>query len=257
MAPQDSEQPNIQSLGLDPHKSEPVQLDWLLYGFPHFHLPGSDFLAQVFPPGFLSPEERSNPGSPFQSSSEVSDDLEDEPLEQPATEPFDGLGHELPSQPTAESCDDLGDELLGQPVTEPFDGLGHELPGQPNAESFDDLGDEPLGQPLSELFGDLADELLVQLTTDPSIQAMTGFSSYSIHLEETAEDWVRTLISMISQMMFVSGETSEASVETTTIIEEIVHTQVTEIVSFTFSPRASEFHVLITVYIAPALNPTC
>lgn len=35
---------------------------------------------------------------------------------------------------------------------------------------------------------------------------------------------------IIAQMMFVSGETAEASQETTTIIEEIVHTQVVEMV---------------------------
>lgn len=34
----------------------------------------------------------------------------------------------------------------------------------------------------------------------------------------------------IAQMMFVSGETAEPSQETTTIIEEIVHTQVVEMV---------------------------
>lgn len=35
----------------------------------------------------------------------------------------------------------------------------------------------------------------------------------------------------IRQMMFVSGETAEASTETTTLIEEIVRQQVIEIVS--------------------------
>jgi hypothetical protein len=36
---------------------------------------------------------------------------------------------------------------------------------------------------------------------------------------------------MITQMMFVSGETGEPSAETTTIIEEIVREQVVEMVS--------------------------
>lgn len=39
------------------------------------------------------------------------------------------------------------------------------------------------------------------------------------------------LTGTIHQMMFVSGETAEASIETTGIIEEIVHEQVVEIVS--------------------------
>lgn len=225
MASQDSEESKIQSLGLDPHEIEPLPPDWLLYGFPDYHLPDSDFLARIFHPGFLGPEDHSGSDSPSQSSSELSDDLED--------------------------------ELLGQPATESFDDLGHELPGQPTAESSGDLVDEPLGQALAELSSGLADELLVQPTTGPFVQTMTSFSSSSVHLQETAEDRIRTLTSMVSQMMFVSGETSEASVETTTIIEEIVHTQVTEIVGFTSSPQGSEFHVLLTVYIAPALNTTC
>ena len=225
MASQNLEQSTIQSIGLDPHEIEPIRPDWLLYGFPDFHLPDSDFLARVFHPGFLDPDDRSDSGSTFQSSSEWSDDLED--------------------------------ELLGQPATESSDDLEYELPVQPTTESSGNLGDEPLGQARAELSGELADELLVQPTTGPFIQTMTSFSSYSVNLEEIAEDWIRSLTSMISQMMFVSGETSEASVETTTIIEEIVHTQVTEIVGFTSSPQGSEFHVLIIVYIAPALNPTC
>lgn len=59
----------------------------------------------------------------------------------------------------------------------------------------------------------------------------TGSSSFFTHHDQSLEEWNLMLTDMIRQMMFVSGETSEASVETTTIIEEIVHTQVTEIVS--------------------------
>lgn len=69
--------------------------------------------------------------------------------------------------------------------------------------------------------------------TESFNQALNGSPSFSAHLEEILEDWIQMLIDMIRQMMFVSGETSEASAETTTIIEEIVHTQVTEIVSLT------------------------
>ena len=39
------------------------------------------------------------------------------------------------------------------------------------------------------------------------------------------------LTDLIYKMMFVSGETAEASAETTSMIEEIVHTQVVEMVS--------------------------
>lgn len=39
------------------------------------------------------------------------------------------------------------------------------------------------------------------------------------------------LTDCLRKMMFVSGETSEASAETTSMIEEIVHTQVVEMVS--------------------------
>ena len=206
MASQDSEQSDIESLGLDPHNTEPSLPDWLHYGFPDFHLPGSDFLIQCFRPasGFSSSEDCSDHESSFQSSSELSDNLED--------------------------------ELLGQPAIESSDDLGHKLPGQAATESSDDLEDELLKQSLAEPFSDLADELPLQSKIEPFIQAATSFSSDSIHLEETAEHWICTLTNMISQMMFVSGETSEASVETTTIIEEIVHTQVTEIVGFTSLP---------------------
>ncbi|KAL8698303.1 MAG: hypothetical protein Q9224_001913 [Gallowayella concinna] len=47
-------------------------------------------------------------------------------------------------------------------------------------------------------------------------------------MELSPEEYKEELTRVISQMMFVSGETAEASPETTTIIEEIVHTQVVE-----------------------------
>jgi len=40
----------------------------------------------------------------------------------------------------------------------------------------------------------------------------------------------------ISQMMYVSGETAEPPVETTSIIEDIVRQQVIELVRFSSSP---------------------
>lgn len=52
-----------------------------------------------------------------------------------------------------------------------------------------------------------------------------------MHLELSEREY-RDLLTkdIIPQMMFVSGETAEPSPETTTIIEEIVHTQVIEMV---------------------------
>ena len=47
---------------------------------------------------------------------------------------------------------------------------------------------------------------------------------------EPMEDWRIRLTKALRQMMFVSGETAEASAETTAMIEEIVHTQVIEMV---------------------------
>lgn len=47
--------------------------------------------------------------------------------------------------------------------------------------------------------------------------------------DETYAEWLIT--SEIKQMMFVAGETSEPSIETTTLIEQIVHEQVYEMVS--------------------------
>lgn len=100
-------------------------------------------------------------------------------------------------------------------------------------------GMEALVQPRSWSPDDLDDGLIPRSATEPLDPIVTGSVSNSEHVEEeeeTVEDWNSKLTVMIRQMMFVSGETSEASVETTTIIEEIVHTQVTEIVSFTMLP---------------------
>lgn len=50
--------------------------------------------------------------------------------------------------------------------------------------------------------------------------------------DTTLDEWVPNVLThAIRQMMFVSGETAEASVETTVMIEEIVHAQVVEMVS--------------------------
>ena len=50
--------------------------------------------------------------------------------------------------------------------------------------------------------------------------------------EEIAAGYKRiVLIPELQQMMFVAGETGEPSSETTTLVEEIVHDQVIEMVS--------------------------
>lgn len=86
--------------------------------------------------------------------------------------------------------------------------------------------DELESQSLSQLVPWARDEVECEML-GPVIES----SSDSEDVKESEEDWKSALMGMIRQMMFVSGETSEASVETTTIIEEVVHTQVTEIVS--------------------------
>lgn len=48
---------------------------------------------------------------------------------------------------------------------------------------------------------------------------------------ETMRDFEARLTDAIKQMMFVSGETAEPSIETTTLIEDIVRQQVIEMVS--------------------------
>ena len=63
------------------------------------------------------------------------------------------------------------------------------------------------------------------------MEALTSPNA-GIDTEETLAEWrAGVLIDIIRQMMFVSGETAEASVETTGMIEEIVHAQVVEMVS--------------------------
>ena len=50
--------------------------------------------------------------------------------------------------------------------------------------------------------------------------------------EEVREGYKRiVLIPELSQMMFVAGETGEPTTETTTLIEQIAHEQVIEMVS--------------------------
>ena len=50
------------------------------------------------------------------------------------------------------------------------------------------------------------------------------------HEDETEAEFRHRLILLLAQMMFVSGETAEASIETTYLIEEIVREQVIEMV---------------------------
>ena len=58
---------------------------------------------------------------------------------------------------------------------------------------------------------------------------------------ETPEEWKERLANFFRQMMFVSGETAEASAETTTLIEEIVRQQVIEMVSAIQLPSSALF----------------
>jgi hypothetical protein len=139
----------------------------------------------------------------------------------------------------------IGHHDHGLPVTTCFPLLGGTCTGPPLF-ALEDIhpprlspGLEPLDEfrpgrhdklgskSLSQLVPWTRDELETELL-GPS-QSVIGSSSGSERVDDF--EWKSVLMGMIRQMMFVSGETSEASVETTTIIEEIVHTQVTEIVS--------------------------
>ena len=54
---------------------------------------------------------------------------------------------------------------------------------------------------------------------------------YDVEEHDEKAEWRMLMHGMITQMMFVSGEEAEPSVQTTTIIEEIVREQVVELVS--------------------------
>jgi hypothetical protein len=56
---------------------------------------------------------------------------------------------------------------------------------------------------------------------------------------ERVAEWKERLTNHVKQMMFVSGETAEASPETTGMIEEIVRQQVIEMVSSCLFPQAA------------------
>lgn len=58
------------------------------------------------------------------------------------------------------------------------------------------------------------------------------------------EDYKNDLHHVISQMMFVSGETADPSVEATSLIEKIVHAQVVEMV------RLASFYLFQATYIS-------
>ena len=55
---------------------------------------------------------------------------------------------------------------------------------------------------------------------------------YDVEKQNEKAEWRVLMHGMIAQMMFVSGEEAEPSVQTTTIIEEIVREQVVELVSW-------------------------
>jgi hypothetical protein len=70
-------------------------------------------------------------------------------------------------------------------------------------------------------------------TLDPGAHGLSPFTSVQTDPDdfETPEEFKERLINLIGQMMFVSGETAEASAETTGMIEEIVRAQVIEMAS--------------------------
>ncbi|KAL8822073.1 MAG: hypothetical protein Q9191_007184 [Dirinaria sp. TL-2023a] len=64
--------------------------------------------------------------------------------------------------------------------------------------------------------------------TDEELKHLKEIDTAIKQLQRQQNEWNVLLTEMITQMMFVSGETSEPSTETTTIIEEIVREQVVE-----------------------------
>lgn len=63
-----------------------------------------------------------------------------------------------------------------------------------------------------------------------SSESVSHVSEHTGSAEDSSQVGKAELIRSISQMMFVSGETAEPSVETTTMIEELVRQQVHEMV---------------------------
>lgn len=67
--------------------------------------------------------------------------------------------------------------------------------------------------------------------TSEEIHSNMEAELYDIEEHDEKAEWRMLMHGMITQMMFVSGEEAEPSVQTTTIIEEIVREQVVELVS--------------------------
>lgn len=74
---------------------------------------------------------------------------------------------------------------------------------------------------------------------------------------ESEEQFKERLTNTWRQMMFVSGETAEPSVETTTLIEEIVRQQVVEIVRYLrrFLQPVNDANIPTSLLEAPLWQP--
>jgi hypothetical protein len=70
-------------------------------------------------------------------------------------------------------------------------------------------------------------------TSDPGAHGLSPSTPIQTDPDdfETHEEFKERLMNLLGQMMFVSGETAEASAETTGMIEEIVRAQVIEMAS--------------------------
>lgn len=66
---------------------------------------------------------------------------------------------------------------------------------------------------------------------EPSLTQEPDLFHIDDELDESVEDFKGRLTNILGQMMYVSGETAEPSVETTSIIEDVVRQQVIELVS--------------------------
>lgn len=125
--------------------------------------------------------------------------------------------------------------LQGQPLAGP--GSGANLPGPSKPGRFGLLGlnlhHNSTAQPFSldpETEARLVSEDLI-FPCNPALVGRMTWDEDPNASKDRVEGYAKIiLMPQLRQMMFVAGETSEPSVETTTLIEQIVHEQVYEMV---------------------------
>lgn len=104
--------------------------------------------------------------------------------------------------------------------------VSSETPSLANAHSSPD----ELDVSSESSFSGLSSHADVQSSDHDSNMDEAEDENTTVHDHETKEMFAIRLANLLRKMMFVSGETAEPSVETTTLIEDIVRQQVVEIV---------------------------